>query len=51
MQMSGCHLCMSREQYKGIHDVVNDQGRFQTLSAIWKFSHVREPIQQSKRTY
>ena len=47
--------CMSREQYKGIHDVVNDQGfaciivRFQTWSATWKFSDVRESIQQSKR--
>ena len=32
---------MSKEQCKGIHDIVNDQGfairRFQTRSAIWKF--------------
>ena len=47
---------MSKEQYKGIHDVVNDQGfamhyivQFQTQSAIWKFSDVTESIQQSKR--
>ena len=38
-----------REQYKGIHDVVNDQGfAFQMRSAIWKFYDVRESIQQSK---
>ena len=65
MQMSGRQilvrrsLCMPKEQYKGInvHDVVNDFeglqciyiGQFQTGSAIWKFSHVRGSIQQSKR--
>ena len=38
---------MSKDQYKGIHDVVNDQGfamYYRTISntsAIWKFSDVR----------
>ena len=46
---------MSGEQNKGIHDVVNDQEfamhfrGISTQSAIWKFSNVRESIQQSKR--
>ena len=36
--------CMSKEQYKGIHDVVNDQGfamHYRAISntvRIWKFS-------------
>jgi len=37
--------CITREQSLGLHDVVNDQG-----SAIWKFSDMRESIQQSKST-
>ena len=47
--------CMSKEQYKGIHDVVNDQGfamHYRAISntvRIWKFSDVRESILQSKR--
>ena len=41
---------MPKEQFKGIHDVVIDQGfamhigRFQTRSAIWKISGVRESV-------
>ena len=47
--------CMSKEQYKGLHDVVNDQGFAMHYRAISDtVSHlevfcVRELIQQSKR--
>ena len=48
-------LCMSKEQYKGIHGVVNDQGFgmfyraiSNTVSHLEVFSDVRESIQQSK---
>ena len=44
----------AREQYKGIHDEVNDQGfvmHYRAISntTICKFSAVREAVQQSKR--
>ena len=47
MQMSG-HQILEKEQYKGVHDVVNDQGfamHYREISntvSIWKISDVRQ---------
>ena len=60
MQMSGRQI-LQKEQYKGIHDVVNDQGfgmHYRAISnTVSQFevfqcetTIVRESMQQSKRT-
>ena len=50
MQIFGCHILT--EQSISLHDVLKALqciiGLFQTQSSIWKFSNVRESIQQSK---
>ena len=51
MQMSGRQI-LEKEQYKSIHDVINDQGFAMHYRAIWKFSnarHNRERINAAKQ--